>query len=115
MLLVRSRFPTVIPRRNHKTRTFNRMEPQITKPVPENFTLVREGQAAILFPKGNEVFYNPAQEVNRDLSIAVIKTFQKEYQPKREDFGNLFIFLIQTIDGLRILEALSATGTFKLK
>lgn len=31
-------------------------------------TVVREGKAAILFPNANEVFYNPVQEFNRDLT-----------------------------------------------
>lgn len=31
-------------------------------------TVVKEGKAAILFPGANEVFYNPVQEFNRDLT-----------------------------------------------
>lgn len=31
-------------------------------------TVVKEGRAAILFPSANEVFYNPVQEFNRDLT-----------------------------------------------
>lgn len=31
-------------------------------------TVVKEGKAAILFPSANEVFYNPVQEFNRDLT-----------------------------------------------
>lgn len=31
-------------------------------------TVVREGKAAILFPNANDVFYNPVQEFNRDLT-----------------------------------------------
>lgn len=31
-------------------------------------TVVREGKASILFPSANEVFYNPVQEFNRDLT-----------------------------------------------
>lgn len=38
--------------------------------------LLSEGSAKINFPKG-KVFYNPVQQFNRDLSIAVIKTFFK--------------------------------------
>lgn len=29
------------------------------------FKIIQEGKATILFPKDNEVFYNPVQEVNR--------------------------------------------------
>lgn len=31
-------------------------------------TVVKEGKADILFPSANEVFYNPVQEFNRDLT-----------------------------------------------
>uniref|UniRef100_A0A8B9KRL8 tRNA (guanine(26)-N(2))-dimethyltransferase n=1 Tax=Astyanax mexicanus TaxID=7994 RepID=A0A8B9KRL8_ASTMX len=39
---------------------------------------VCEGKAAILFPSANEVFYNPVQEFNRDLTCAVITEFARE-------------------------------------
>ena len=32
---------------------------------------ISEGAATILFPKGNQVFYNPVQEFNRDLRFGV--------------------------------------------
>lgn len=38
-----------------------------SEPLPED-TVVKEGKAAILFPSANEVFYNPVQEFNRDLT-----------------------------------------------
>ncbi|KAI7860977.1 N2,N2-dimethylguanosine tRNA methyltransferase [Circinella umbellata] len=41
------------------------------------YTPVTEGKATILFPKGNEVFYNPVQEFNRDMSIAAIRTWSE--------------------------------------
>lgn len=62
----------------------------------ETHSILREGSAEILFSKGKEVFYNPVQEVNRDLSIAMIKLFQQKYT--------------KNTGGLRILEALAATG-----
>lgn len=31
------------------------------------FSTIQEGKATILFPKTEEVFYNPVQEFNRDL------------------------------------------------
>ncbi|XP_065898799.1 tRNA (guanine(26)-N(2))-dimethyltransferase-like isoform X2 [Dysidea avara] len=43
------------------------------------FDTITEGAATILFPKTNQVFYNPVQEFNRDLSIAVIKHYAKCY------------------------------------
>lgn len=42
----------------------------------QEFTKVTEGKATILFPK-DEVFYNPAQIFNRDLSVAVIRTWSE--------------------------------------
>ncbi|KAI7884382.1 N2,N2-dimethylguanosine tRNA methyltransferase [Lichtheimia hyalospora FSU 10163] len=43
------------------------------------FTPVTEGKATILFPKGNEVFYNPVQEFNRDMSVAAIRTWSEMF------------------------------------
>lgn len=47
------------------------------EPCPVNLlpgeTVVKEGKAAILFPNLNEVFYNPVQEFNRDLTYALLK------------------------------------------
>lgn len=57
-----------------------------------NFEEIVEGSARILHPKGS-VFYNPAQVVNRDLSVLVIRHHGR-----------------QRNKSLRILEALSATG-----
>ena len=34
------------------------------------FDAITEGTTTILFPKGNQVFYNPVQEFNRDLRWA---------------------------------------------
>ncbi|XP_028977844.1 tRNA (guanine(26)-N(2))-dimethyltransferase isoform X2 [Esox lucius] len=41
-------------------------------------TVVREGKATILFPSANEVFYNPVQEFNRDLTCAVLTEFARD-------------------------------------
>ncbi|XP_060521573.1 tRNA (guanine(26)-N(2))-dimethyltransferase isoform X2 [Cylas formicarius] len=61
-----------------------------------------EGSAKIL-TTGN-VFYNPVQEFNRDLSIAVIRTYEQILHiEKNEAKGKEY-------KGLSILEALSATG-----
>jgi tRNA (guanine26-N2/guanine27-N2)-dimethyltransferase len=38
--------------------------------------LVKEGRAEVLYPP--YVFYNPVQEFNRDLTIAVISEFAKD-------------------------------------
>uniref|UniRef100_A0A4W4H2M3 tRNA (guanine(26)-N(2))-dimethyltransferase n=1 Tax=Electrophorus electricus TaxID=8005 RepID=A0A4W4H2M3_ELEEL len=41
-------------------------------------TVVKEGKASIWFPSANEVFYNPVQEFNRDLTCAVLTEFARE-------------------------------------
>eukprot|EP00064_Thunnus_orientalis_P021765 superscaffoldBa00006830_g21933 len=46
-------------------------------------TVVNEGKAAILFPSANEVFYNPVQEFNRDLTCAVITEFARDLLAQR--------------------------------
>ncbi|KAF0886686.1 TRM1 dimethyltransferase, partial [Crocuta crocuta] len=40
-------------------------------------TTVTEGAAKIAFPSANQVFYNPVQEFNRDLTCAVITEFAR--------------------------------------
>lgn len=45
--------------------------------------IVNEGEAEILFPSSNEVFYNPVQEFNRDMSTAVISLHAKEVLKKK--------------------------------
>ncbi|XP_038064198.1 tRNA (guanine(26)-N(2))-dimethyltransferase-like [Patiria miniata] len=56
---------------------------------------IREGQATIIFPSLNEVFYNPVQQFNRDLTIAVIsvhaelqlaaKGLKVSYEPRNQE------------------------------
>lgn len=36
--------------------------------VLQGETVIKEGKASILFPSANNVFYNPVQEFNRDLT-----------------------------------------------
>ena len=63
--------------------------------VDPNYTKVTEGKAQVFFHKSkNEVFYNPIQEFNRDLSIAVMNTYSSINSNKK----------------LRVLEALAASG-----
>ena len=53
------------------------------KQAPEGYTTQSEGKATIL-QKGNEAFYNPAQVINRDLSIAVINYYSKFRQQQQQ-------------------------------
>uniref|UniRef100_A0A452SBX1 tRNA (guanine(26)-N(2))-dimethyltransferase n=1 Tax=Ursus americanus TaxID=9643 RepID=A0A452SBX1_URSAM len=47
------------------------------RPSEAQETTVTEGAAKIAFPSANEVFYNPVQEFNRDLTCAVITEFAR--------------------------------------
>ncbi|XP_008156142.2 tRNA (guanine(26)-N(2))-dimethyltransferase [Eptesicus fuscus] len=47
------------------------------RPPETQETTVTEGSATIAFPSANEVFYNPVQEFNRDLTCAVITEFAR--------------------------------------
>ncbi|CAG9812588.1 unnamed protein product [Phaedon cochleariae] len=84
---------------------------------------ISEGLATVR-TVGN-VFYNPVQEFNRDLSISVIKTFtrlfkdeQEEKNSKKKNEDNIVVTInkdtseagVKCEDGITILEALSATG-----
>ncbi|XP_021026344.1 tRNA (guanine(26)-N(2))-dimethyltransferase isoform X2 [Mus caroli] len=47
------------------------------RPPADPVATVTEGAAKIVFPSANEVFYNPVQEFNRDLTCAVITEFAR--------------------------------------
>lgn len=47
------------------------------------YNTVTEGEATILFPKKNEVFYNPVQQFNRDMSIAAIRTWSEIFNQEK--------------------------------
>ncbi|ORX88056.1 N2,N2-dimethylguanosine tRNA methyltransferase [Basidiobolus meristosporus CBS 931.73] len=89
------------------------------------YNKVTEGQATILFPTSNEVFYNPVQQFNRDMSIAAITTwsemFAEEKRQKAEKKRNNQAAAQQNgeassdlneeaLKKFTVLEALSATG-----
>jgi tRNA (guanine26-N2/guanine27-N2)-dimethyltransferase len=99
--------------------------------------LITEGQCTVMFPKG-EVFYNPVQVLNRDLSILFIKLFNELRKKEEEELRKTKPAKVDRIrlaraqydvdngrdkvlnddtstwcverDGLKILEALSASG-----
>ena len=48
-----------------------------------DFVEVTEGTATMLFPADGEVFYNPVQEFNRDLSIAVLCHFSSLWREEQ--------------------------------
>ncbi|XP_055595180.1 tRNA (guanine(26)-N(2))-dimethyltransferase [Uranotaenia lowii] len=88
---------------------------------PVKLKTISEGSAKLLV--GERVFYNPVQEFNRDLSICVLATFSRIYQKeklqlaqKRARNGDPPVEVVPLVagekceKGLRILEALAATG-----
>jgi tRNA (guanine26-N2/guanine27-N2)-dimethyltransferase len=82
---------------------------------------IKEGKANIRLPEGS-VFYNPAQVFNRDLSIACLRLISKyhhENECKRiqKNDPNAICVPFEQLspgvrqeNGLKIAEALSATG-----
>jgi len=69
----------------------------------DGWTVVKEGSAEVLFPSLNDVFYNPVQEFNRDLTTAVIQNFIHERADCSSPEQN-------KTEGITILEALAASG-----
>lgn len=56
--------------------TLDNMADEKTLDPPEGYTVLQEGKARIL-QRENDVFYNKAQVVNRDLSLSVMRQFQR--------------------------------------
>ncbi|KAK9464492.1 tRNA methyltransferase [Lipomyces arxii] len=79
----------------------------------DKFVHLKEGKATVLFENENQVFYNPVQQFNRDLSCCAIRAWSEEYAAsrkvrKRTSNGDVRPFIT-------ILEALSATGLRALR
>lgn len=47
---------------------------------PNDYTIIKEGDAEILMHSNNQVFYNKTQVNNRDISIAVLRTFISKHK-----------------------------------
>lgn len=128
MLLWPTRAIRILSKANFKLSS-KRMSTSSSTIDTEEFNIVKEGKAQILFPKQETVFYNPIQQFNRDLSVTCIKAWDNLYgnrktrkQPKEnteETVSNEPEQKKAKIDDLadskgdsyiRILEALSATG-----
>jgi tRNA (guanine26-N2/guanine27-N2)-dimethyltransferase len=83
----------------------------------KDFTTVTEGKATILFPK-DQVFYNPAQQFNRDLSVAAIRTWSESHTTKKKLRQAAYEAKTNPTSSntslnsrkITVLEALSATG-----
>ncbi|PRW58454.1 tRNA (guanine(26)-N(2))-dimethyltransferase 2 [Chlorella sorokiniana] len=94
------------------------------KTVPEGFTERTEGKATIL-QRANDVFFNPAQVVNRDMSLSVLKYFIAQREKEIESGAAKKAFqkaANQGVgkaagakapvagEGVRVLEGLAASG-----
>ncbi|XP_071712106.1 tRNA (guanine(26)-N(2))-dimethyltransferase 1-like [Rutidosis leptorrhynchoides] len=68
-----------------KTGEEDKLQTNNTAPFDLNdYTIIKEGEAEILMHKKNEVFYNKAQVNNRDMSIAVLRTFISKRKEEHE-------------------------------
>ncbi|RCK62502.1 tRNA (guanine(26)-N(2))-dimethyltransferase, mitochondrial [Candida viswanathii] len=85
----------------------NKISPTTT--VSSEFNTVTEGKATILTPKADEVFYNPIQQFNRDLSIMAIQAYDQLRHEAHEATSNRNKKK-KKLNGLKILESLSASG-----
>ncbi|KAF9606003.1 hypothetical protein IFM89_021329 [Coptis chinensis] len=61
---------------------------QIMSTDPDDYTIIKEGEAEIIMHAKNEVFYNKAQVNNRDMSIAVLRTFLSKRKEEHEAILN---------------------------
>ncbi|KAI9905589.1 hypothetical protein PsorP6_014229 [Peronosclerospora sorghi] len=105
------------------------------KPAPSDHKIIREGNGVILIPERNQVFYNPVQALNRDLSIAIISEFVRcrarealakksrtneakasdakdivEPQTYTDEEIDTYVTETAETSGIRIFEALAASG-----
>ncbi|KAL4430759.1 hypothetical protein ABPG75_006015 [Micractinium tetrahymenae] len=94
-----------------------------SKTVPEGFTVRTEGKVSIL-QSGNDVFFNPAQVINRDMSLSVLKYFiaQREKEIESGEARKRFSKAQnagatapgarppKAAEGVRVLEGLAASG-----
>ncbi|GBB88886.1 hypothetical protein RclHR1_01550020 [Rhizophagus clarus] len=82
----------------------------------EDFSVITEGKASILFPKDNAVFYNKVQQFNRDMSVAAIRTWseifleEKEKKARKIKEDSTTIAQLKNNSSFTILEALAASG-----
>lgn len=73
--------------KNKKELTHNLFLHDISKTMATNlndYKIIKEGEAEILMHAKNEVFYNKAQVNNRDISIAVLRTFISKRKQEHE-------------------------------
>jgi hypothetical protein len=95
------------------------------RPLPPGFASITEGGAQVLFNAG-EVFYNPVQILNRDLSVMALRAWDalrcEAASPKERarahgarGLGAAEAAAAPSLPPLRIMEALSASGLRSLR
>jgi tRNA (guanine26-N2/guanine27-N2)-dimethyltransferase len=88
-------------------------EPTSVKPTPVDYESLTEGKATVIWQKSKKVFYNKAQEANRDLSILLIQMFIDQGTMLEIDVANIHKVIKEQgedFKGVNILEGLSASG-----
>ena len=102
----------------------------VPPPIPEGFTCITEGGARVLFKTG-EVFYNPVQILNRDISTLALRVWDarrcanatprertKAYTARglsASEAAAAIAAAPASMPPLRIMEALSASGLRSLR
>ncbi|CAG0900448.1 unnamed protein product [Cyprideis torosa] len=80
---------------------------------------IREGSCELVHEPGEKVFYNPVQEFNRDITILAVRTFSRvlskekrtrPHHPQEQKDSSNPVTSEPASDGIRLLEALSASG-----
>ncbi|PVU88447.1 hypothetical protein BB561_005856 [Smittium simulii] len=98
----------------------SKMETSAVEFEGKTYNKITEGQATVLIPSENEVFYNPIQQFNRDMSIAAIRTWQKINADELQNNEKLKRKALKGFEsssskGIKILEALAASGLRSLR
>ncbi|OLY85227.1 tRNA (guanine(26)-N(2))-dimethyltransferase [Smittium mucronatum] len=86
--------------------------------VNDQYNVVSEGKAKVLMPKDNEVFYNPIQQFNRDMSIQAINSWRLVYNEEKLaklKRKNPEAVLPEKDGKIKIMEALAASGLRSLR
>lgn len=84
----------------------------MSKEEDEDTTVkIQEGKAEIIFTTQNEVFYNKVQELNRDFTVTALTSFATHVHAKDPKMLKRMKYDNEVaVPGLRVLEALGATG-----
>ncbi|KAK9455762.1 N2,N2-dimethylguanosine tRNA methyltransferase-domain-containing protein [Dipodascopsis uninucleata] len=66
-----------------RTYSFNFINPKMEKPDGSKYVNITEGRATVLYEDENQVFYNPVQQFNRDLSTCAIRAWSTEFMENK--------------------------------